>query len=61
MLRRLLLRLWEVLENFYNDLIFVFRLSNILLDVIHEILRQNMFYLGKINDYNKTDQLAVGV
>ena len=47
MLRRLLVRLWEVLENFYNDLIFVFRLSNILLDVIHEILRQNMFYLGK--------------
>ena len=47
MLRRLLLRLWEVLENFYNDLIFVFRLSDILLDVIREILRQNMIYLGE--------------
>ena len=47
MLRRLLLRLWEVLENFYNDLIFVFRLSDILLNVIREILRQNMIYLGE--------------
>jgi len=42
-----LIEIMEVLENFYNDLIFVFRLSNILLGVIHEILRQNMFYLGK--------------
>jgi len=42
-----LIEIMEVLENFYTDLIFVFRLSNILLGVIHEMLRQNMFYLGK--------------